>query len=163
MKKKTISAYILATLLTAGFTGTQAAAAILAEGNISVYKGGRLNNTITGKAPADEERAAAAKQTPEWPEAEVFAGGDERRHHRVRVELVAQHQVVDVALVTRQQYDRGVPRRLSDALEPFFVEHDAVVHLRPRPRQESVHDVDNEQALLRAQLLKLLASYVLRT
>ena len=55
MKKKTISAYILATLLTAGFTGTQAAAAILAEGNISVYKGGRLNNTITGKAPADEE------------------------------------------------------------------------------------------------------------
>ena len=55
MKKKTFSACIMAALLTAGIASTQAAAGILAEGNISVYKDGQLANTITGQTPVDEE------------------------------------------------------------------------------------------------------------
>ena len=55
MKKKTFSASIMAALLTAGIASTQAAAGILAEGNISVYKGGNLPDTITGQNPVDEE------------------------------------------------------------------------------------------------------------
>ncbi|WLE98656.1 MAG: hypothetical protein QTN59_07405 [Candidatus Electrothrix communis] len=55
MKKKTFSACIMAALLTAGIASTQAAAGILAEGNISVYKGGNLSDTITGQNPVDEE------------------------------------------------------------------------------------------------------------
>ena len=55
MKKKRLSAYIMAALLTVGFASTQATAGILAEGNISVYKGGSLTNTITGQSPVDEE------------------------------------------------------------------------------------------------------------
>lgn len=62
MKKKTISAYILATLLTVGMTGAQAAAGMLAEGDISVYKEGHLKNTITGKAPVDEEALLVCNQ-----------------------------------------------------------------------------------------------------
>jgi len=53
--KKKLSAYIMTALLTVGFAGTQATAGILAEGNISVYKGGSLTNTITGQSPVDEE------------------------------------------------------------------------------------------------------------
>ena len=45
----------MATLLIAGTTNTYTIAGTLAEGNISVYKGGRLNTTITGTAPVDEE------------------------------------------------------------------------------------------------------------
>ncbi|MDU9048822.1 MAG: hypothetical protein Q3M30_08210 [Candidatus Electrothrix sp. Rat3] len=55
MKKKTLSACIMAALLTAGIASTQAAAGILAEGNISVYKDGNLSGTITGQNPVDEE------------------------------------------------------------------------------------------------------------
>ncbi len=55
MKKKTFSACIMAALLTAGIASTQAAAGILAEGNISVYKGGNLSSTMTGQNPVDEE------------------------------------------------------------------------------------------------------------
>lgn len=55
MKKKTFSACIMAALLTAGIAGTQATAAILAEGDISVYKGGTLSDTMTGQNPVDEE------------------------------------------------------------------------------------------------------------
>lgn len=55
MKKKTLSAYVMAALLSAGFASTQATAGILAEGNISVYKHGNLANTITGQSPVDEE------------------------------------------------------------------------------------------------------------
>jgi hypothetical protein len=53
--KKKLSAYIMTALFTVGFAGTQATAGILAEGNISVYKGGSLTNTITGQSPVDEE------------------------------------------------------------------------------------------------------------
>ncbi|RWX45862.1 hypothetical protein H206_00739 [Candidatus Electrothrix aarhusensis] len=55
MKKKTISTAIMATILTAGIVSTQAVAGILAEGDISVYKGGNLSNTMTGQNPVDEE------------------------------------------------------------------------------------------------------------
>jgi hypothetical protein len=55
MKKKTFSACVMAALLTAGIASTQVTAGVLAEGNISVYKGGQLTNTITGQQPVDEE------------------------------------------------------------------------------------------------------------
>ena len=55
MRKKTLSACIMAALLTAGITSTQVSAGILAEGNISVYRGGHLTSTITGKTPVIEE------------------------------------------------------------------------------------------------------------
>ncbi|CAK8714755.1 FecR family protein [Candidatus Electrothrix laxa] len=55
MKKKTFSACIMAALLTASITNTQATAGILAEGNISVYKDGNLSNTIKGQSPIDEK------------------------------------------------------------------------------------------------------------
>ncbi len=45
----------MATILTAGIVSTQAVAGILAEGDISVYKGGNLSNTMTGQNPVDEE------------------------------------------------------------------------------------------------------------
>jgi hypothetical protein len=45
----------MAALLTAGVVSTQATAGVLAEGNISVYKGGQLTNTITGQTPVAEE------------------------------------------------------------------------------------------------------------
>jgi hypothetical protein len=55
MKRKTFSACVMAALLTAGVVSTQATAGVLAEGNISVYKGGQLTNTITGQTPVAEE------------------------------------------------------------------------------------------------------------
>ncbi|MCI5135967.1 MAG: hypothetical protein D3920_13060 [Candidatus Electrothrix sp. AW2] len=55
MRKKTLSACIMAALLTTGITSTQVSAGILAEGNISVYRGGHLTSTITGKTPVTEE------------------------------------------------------------------------------------------------------------
>jgi len=55
MKKKTFNACIMAALLTAGIASTQATAGILAEGDISVYKGGTLSGTMIGKNPVDEE------------------------------------------------------------------------------------------------------------
>ncbi|MCI5164732.1 MAG: hypothetical protein D3903_01265 [Candidatus Electrothrix sp. GM3_4] len=55
MKKKTLSTAIMATILTAGIASTQAAAGILAEGDISVYKSGNLSNTMIGQNPVDEE------------------------------------------------------------------------------------------------------------
>ncbi|MCI5123037.1 MAG: hypothetical protein D3925_00810 [Candidatus Electrothrix sp. AR5] len=55
MKKKTYSACIMAALLTACIASTQASASILAEGNISVYKGGNLADTMTGQNPVDEK------------------------------------------------------------------------------------------------------------
>ncbi len=55
MKRKTFSACIMAALLTAGIASTQVTAGVLAEGNISVYKGGQLASTITGQQPVDEE------------------------------------------------------------------------------------------------------------
>lgn len=55
MKKKVISTAIMATILTAGIASTQAVAGILAEGDISVYKGGTLSDTMTGQNPVDEE------------------------------------------------------------------------------------------------------------
>ena len=55
MKKKTFSVCIMTALLTAGIASTQATAGILAEGNISVYKGGNLTDTVTGITPVDEE------------------------------------------------------------------------------------------------------------
>lgn len=55
MRKKTLNACIMAALLTAGITSTQVSAGILAEGNISVYRGGQLTSTITGKTPVIEE------------------------------------------------------------------------------------------------------------
>ncbi|MCI5148561.1 MAG: hypothetical protein D3916_04075 [Candidatus Electrothrix sp. MAN1_4] len=55
MKKKTFSACVMAALLTTGVVSTQAIAGVLAEGNISVYKGGQLTNTITGQTPVAEE------------------------------------------------------------------------------------------------------------
>ncbi|MCI5157082.1 MAG: hypothetical protein D3906_01335 [Candidatus Electrothrix sp. AUS1_2] len=54
MKRKILSAYITTALIT-GFAGTQATAGILAEGNISVYKGGKQINSFTGQNPVDEE------------------------------------------------------------------------------------------------------------
>ncbi|MCW5211645.1 hypothetical protein VU04_01910 [Desulfobulbus sp. TB] len=55
MRKKSLSACIMTALLTAGITSTQVSAGILAEGNISVYRGGHLTSTITGKTPVTEE------------------------------------------------------------------------------------------------------------
>ncbi|WP_339137735.1 MAG: hypothetical protein WGN25_06390 [Candidatus Electrothrix sp. GW3-4] len=63
MKKKSFSAYIMAALLSAGIASTQATAGILAEGNISVYKGGHLSNTITGQNPVDEEALMVCNET----------------------------------------------------------------------------------------------------
>jgi len=54
MKRKILSAYIMTALIT-GFAGTQATAGILAEGDISVYKGGKQINSFIGKNPVDEE------------------------------------------------------------------------------------------------------------
>lgn len=54
MKRKILSAYIMTALIT-GFAGTQATAGILAEGDISVYKGGKQINSFTGQNPVDEE------------------------------------------------------------------------------------------------------------
>jgi len=54
MKRKILSAYIMTALIT-GFASTQATAGILAEGNISVYKGGKQINSLTGQNPVDEE------------------------------------------------------------------------------------------------------------
>ena len=113
------------------------------------------------EAPANEERAASAQQHADGPEAQVVARRDERRHHRVAVEHVAQDQVIDVALVAGQQDERRVTGGLAHALEPFFVEHDAVVHLRPHPGEEPMQQVDDEEALLRAEVLELLSGDVL--
>ena len=55
MKKKAYSACVMAALLTVCIAKTQATANILAEGNISVYKGGNLTDTITGQNPVDEK------------------------------------------------------------------------------------------------------------
>ncbi|WPD21130.1 MAG: hypothetical protein SD837_13070 [Candidatus Electrothrix scaldis] len=55
MKRKTLSAYVLAALMATGFASSQVMAGVLAEGNISVYKGGKQVNTLTGQNPVDEE------------------------------------------------------------------------------------------------------------
>lgn len=55
MKRKALSALMTA-LMTTGLASTQVmAAGILAEGNISVYKGGEQIRTLTGQNPVDEE------------------------------------------------------------------------------------------------------------
>jgi hypothetical protein len=79
----------------------------------------------------------------------------------VAVEHVAQYQIVDVALVTGQQDQRGVASSLTDAFEALFVEHDSVVHLGPNPGEEPVEKIDHQEVLLRAKVPELLAGHVL--
>ena len=56
---------------------------------------------------------------PSGQKCQVLAGGDVRHDQPVRVEDVAQDQVVHVAAVARQQDERTLSRRLAHPLQPL--------------------------------------------
>ena len=86
---------------------------------------------------AQEEGAAAAEEEAERPEGQVGAGGDVRRHQIVLEEHVRQHQIVDVALVRRDDQQRPLARGRPHPLEARDVDLEAVEDLAATPRPGS--------------------------
>ena len=79
----------------------------------------------------------------------------ERRGHLVAQKHVAQHQVVDVALVAGDQNQRALTRRFADPCEALGVHVDAVVNAVPDPIEQAVQKGQGPRARVGAHLLQV--------
>src|SRR4029079_115603 len=76
------------------------------------------------EAAADEEGAGTAEERPYREEGQVVAGGDDRDHQPVLAEDEREQEIVDVALVARQEDDGASARRLAHPVDPLAVDID---------------------------------------
>src|SRR5262249_46324239 len=89
----------------------------------------RLVQVVAFEAATDEIGTGAAKQPPQRPERQIDAGGDVRRTEVVGMKQVRQNQVVEMAAMTRHQYDRVLLDAFDALVEPFILE--ALEYSRP--------------------------------
>src|SRR5579884_347742 len=114
-----------------------------------------LVELVVVEGAPDEEGPGAAEERSERPEVEVVARGGVRRREVVRVEDVAQDQVVEVAAVTGHEDDRVLLHALDHALEPDDLEPSE--HARPDAVEEDLDQAEVEPPKVGGHLVDVAA------
>ena len=98
-----------------------------------------------------------AEQGASWPEVQVDAGGDMRRHHSLVVDDVREQQIVHVAAVAGDVDD--LMPLASQTADLFATPHrDAAVQLVPQPAEEVVEEANQAIGEVGAYLIEVAQS-----
>ena len=99
------------------------------------------------RAP-QKKGASAAKQRPQRPEGEVFAGGDMGARHVVDIQDIRENEVIDVAFMTGHKHQRAFLGHGFDALQSTRVDNRPVIHGVEQPFDNDGQAADEKMIVL---------------